>query len=346
MKTIKKIIIFKNDRIGDLIPSVPAINLLIENNKDKEIIIYLSEINYKMNFLFEYENVKIIKVNYNLTYSNRIKLIFFFLTNIISEVYIIRPKYFFFILPLLFFFKKTKYYALCLNGKKNYRRPSIFFRKFLSNFIINDRETQSIRPSRKELQLELVDVNWKNKNIRNDYNFDLSNELKKILPKHYCLIHYKKNVFEKLSWGKEGLLEILENLKTYYPNIILINDIDGGDDNLFFKKRFDWFDFRNKDHILKNNNILYFENIDGLDLFNVVRLSKKTIACHGTITLLGNLVNTPILDLFNCDIKSRDDFYQYKNSFHEHVPKNNYDFIIPSTDIKKTLRKMKFSIKK
>jgi hypothetical protein len=78
MKTIKKIIIFKNDRIGDLIPSVPAINLLIENNKDKEIIIYLSEINYKMNFLFEYENVKIIKVNYNLTYSNRIKLIFFF----------------------------------------------------------------------------------------------------------------------------------------------------------------------------------------------------------------------------------------------------------------------------
>ena len=77
-----------------------------------------------------------------------------------------------------------------------------------------------------------------------------------------------------------------------------------------------------------------------------MRLSKKTIACHGTITLLGNLVNTPILDLFNCDIKSRDDFYQYKNSFHEHVPKNNYDFIIPSTDIKKTLRKMKFSIKK
>ena len=86
MKTIKKIIIFKNDRIGDLIPSVPAINLLIENNKDKEIIIYLSEINYKMNFLFEYENVKIIKVNYNLTYSNRIKLIFFFLTNSSKEV--------------------------------------------------------------------------------------------------------------------------------------------------------------------------------------------------------------------------------------------------------------------
>ena len=41
---------------------------------------------------------------------------------------------------------------------------------------------------------------------------------------------------------------------------------------------------------------------------------------------------------------SYEDFYQYKNSFHERVPKNNYDFIIPNKDIDKTLRKMKFSL--
>ena len=50
---MKKIIIFKNDRIGDLIPSVPAINLIIDKNKDKDVVIYLSEINYKMKFLFD-----------------------------------------------------------------------------------------------------------------------------------------------------------------------------------------------------------------------------------------------------------------------------------------------------
>ena len=33
-----KIVIFKNDRIGDLIPSVPAINLIIDKNKDKKIV--------------------------------------------------------------------------------------------------------------------------------------------------------------------------------------------------------------------------------------------------------------------------------------------------------------------
>ena len=58
MKKNENIIIFKNDRIGDLIPSVAAINLIINNNQDKKIIIYLSNINYKMKFLFEKKMLK------------------------------------------------------------------------------------------------------------------------------------------------------------------------------------------------------------------------------------------------------------------------------------------------
>ena len=57
MKKNENIIIFKNDRIGDLIPSVSAINLIIDNNQDKKVIIFLSNINYKMKFLFEKKNV-------------------------------------------------------------------------------------------------------------------------------------------------------------------------------------------------------------------------------------------------------------------------------------------------
>jgi len=110
------------------------------------------------------------------------------------------------------------------------------------------------------------------------------------------------------------------------------------------KEIYDWFDFKTSNSSINNHKVIYLENIDGLDLFNVIKKAKKTIACHGTITLLGNLVNTPILDLFNCEINSNKDFYQYKNSFHEHVPKNNYDFIIPNKNIDKSLRKMKFSL--
>ena len=78
---MKKIIIFKNDRIGDLIPSVPAINLIIDKNKDKKVVIYLSEINYKMKFLFDKKNVEVISVKYKLSLKNRICIFYFFFSS-------------------------------------------------------------------------------------------------------------------------------------------------------------------------------------------------------------------------------------------------------------------------
>ena len=39
----KKIIIYKNDAVGDLVQSLDAINNIINFDKDNKIIIYLSE---------------------------------------------------------------------------------------------------------------------------------------------------------------------------------------------------------------------------------------------------------------------------------------------------------------
>ena len=333
MNTSSNIVIFKNDRIGDLMTSVSAINLIIEENKDKKITIFLSKINYKMKFLFNEKNVEIIVLNYKLSLINRIRILFFFLKRKISKVYIIRPRNFFFLLPLIFYFKKTKFYGLCLNGTNNYKRPVNFLRRFLTKFVINDRGTQSKRLSREELQLNLVSENWKKSYVTKDYNFELSSILKKILPNNYCLIHYKKLIFEELSWGIDGMDKI-------------INDIEGGNDNIIFKKKYNWYDFKEKKSGNNNSKILYLENIDGLDMFNVIKLSKKIIASHGTITLLANLTKVPVLDLFYCEIKNRDDYHRNKNSFHEHKPNNSsYNFIIPNKNINKTIRKIQFSLK-
>ena len=342
-----KIVIFKNDRIGDLIPSVPAVNLIIEKNKNKEVIIYLSEINHKMKFLFNENNVRIISINYKLPLKNRIDILNFFIKTKISHVYILRPKNFFFLLPIIFYFKKIKFYGLCLDGKKNYKRPIIFLRKFLTKFVVNDRATLKKRASREKIQLDLVkDQSDSNHSIKN-YNFKSSNILKKILPNNYSLIHYKKQIFEDLGWGIDGLNKIIDELLRHYQNVVLINDIEPSNDNKIFKKKYNWYDFNNQKSEKKESKVLYLENIDGLDMFNAIKLSKKTIACHGTITLLGNLTKVPILDIFYCKIKNKNDYHRYKNSFHEHKPyDNNYDFIIPSTNINKTIRKMQFSLKK
>ena len=50
--------------------------------------------------------------------------------------------------------------------------------------------------------------------------------------------------------------------------------------------------------------------------------------------------------LFYCDIKNQKDYHSYKNAFYEFKPKyKGYDFIIPSKNLKKTIRKMKFKFK-
>ena len=50
-----------------------------------------------------------------------------------------------------------------------------------------------------------------------------------------------------------------------------------------------------------------------------------------------------VLDLYFCEIKNWDDYRKYRNSFYEFKPSyNGYDFIIPSKDIKKTIKKMNF----
>ena len=46
-----QIIIFKNDAVGDLTHSLPAINNIISNHKNHQIIIYLSERSKNFHFL-------------------------------------------------------------------------------------------------------------------------------------------------------------------------------------------------------------------------------------------------------------------------------------------------------
>ena len=81
----QKIVIFKNDAVGDLTQSLPAIDNIIQSNADKKIIIYLSERSKKFYFLINENNHKDIefrKLNYNLTL---IKPSVLFITSIVSN---------------------------------------------------------------------------------------------------------------------------------------------------------------------------------------------------------------------------------------------------------------------
>jgi len=342
---VKKIIIFKNDRLGDLIHGVAAINNIIKKNKDKNVIIFLSKISAKFSFLFEKENTQIKILNYHLSLFEKIKIFFYFLSNKIEKVYILSPKNFYFYMPIIFL--RIKFYALCVKGLRNYKRPNLLLRKLLFKFVVNDRETRSKRPSIQYLQLKLTSEDKvDNESFNFQANINKSDSLKKYLPSNYLLFHFKRAIGNKLGWGLEELEVILNQLTKYQKNVILIKDIEKDESNIILRKKYKTFDFENSSFYPNNSDVLFLDNIEGKDLYNVIKHADKVIAFHGTITSIAFLNKVSVLDLFYCDIKNQKDYHSYKNAFYEFKPKyKGYDFIIPSKDIQKTIRKMRFAFK-
>ena len=84
---MKNIIIFKNDRLGDLFHSLNGINNIMNEHKDDNIEIYLSNYSKSFSFLFDKTNVKINYLNYNLSLIE--KLLFFsgLTTGVIFKLY-------------------------------------------------------------------------------------------------------------------------------------------------------------------------------------------------------------------------------------------------------------------
>ena len=114
-----------------------------------------------------------------------------------------------------------------------------------------------------------------------------------------------------------------------------------------YKEDFNYINFLTNETNLNNSKVYLFDNISGSDLYHVINKSDKVIAFHGMMTNLASIEKKNVLDLFLCEINTIADFRRYKNALYEFKPSyNNYDFIVPSKDIDKTIRKMKFSLKK
>ena len=339
----KHVVILKNDAVGDLVHSLNAINNIINDNKNIKTTIFLSKLSEKFSFLISNPKIEIKVLNYDLTINEKIKIFKFLSANRIDKLYILSPKNFYYYLPL--FFKKTKFYAICVNGINNYRRPSEFLRKFLFKYEINDREKIFRRDSTKEIQDRLT--NSKNEKFIFNVNIKKSTILSSYLPNDYIYFHFKKKIFQELNWEFNELEKLFNEFSKYSSMVVFTKDIENDSNNILFKKKFNSYDFKFNKFTNNNKKILFLDNIVGEDLFNVIKYSKKVVAFHGMMTNLASLLRKPVLDLFHCNIKTWTDYRRYRNSFYEFKPKYyDYDFIIPKKNINKTISKIKFALKK
>ena len=339
----KHVVIFKNDAVGDLVHSLKAINNICNEKNVDKITIYISKLSEKFNFLINNQKITFKVVNYNLSIFEKVKIFFFICFNNIFKIYILAPKNFYFYLPI--FFLNTKFYALCVDNINGYKRPSIFFRRFLYKYVINNRSAQFKRKATSELQNELtINKNY----ISNNQNLksNLSNNLNVYLPKNYIFFHVKNKTIKELGWGIIELKLLFNEFLRFSDNVVLTKDLKLDDNTKIFKDNFNSFDFKTLKFTDKSSKIIFFDNIDGIDLYNTILHAKKVVAFHGMMTNLGSIRKQKVLDLFHCKIDNWSDYRNYRNSFYEFKPKYfGYDFTIPRKDMNKTIKKIKFSFK-
>ena len=336
-------VLLKNDAVGDLVHSLKAINNITSSSK--KVTIFLSKLSEKYSFLVKDPKVEIKILNYNLSLIEKVKLIFFLTSNNIKNVYILAPKNFYYYLAVIF--RNIKFYAICIDNINNYKRPNLFLRRFLYKYEINDRGKIFRRESTESIQNKLTMHDNKNSDYQFNVNIKKSEILNNILPDKYIFFHFKKERFDDMGWKFNQLQLMFIEFTKYSKNIIITKDIENDKNNLIFKENFNSYDFNSKKFIDNKKNVLFLDNIVGEDLFNVIKYSHKVVAHHGMMTSLGYLLKKPVLDLFHCKIKKWEDYRRYRNSFYEFKPKYyGYDFIIPNKNIRKTIRKMKFSLQR
>ena len=106
-------------------------------------------------------------------------------------------------------------------------------------------------------------------------NIEVSDVLKKYLPKNYCYFHLKQQRLDALEWGISEIKLLLDELLKYSPNVVITKDIEVDENSKILKENFNSFDFKSNNYLNKNKKIIFFDNIDGKDIYNVITLSKK-----------------------------------------------------------------------
>ena len=286
---MSKILILKNDRVGDLANSLRGINSLLNENTDKQIEIILSDISKDLGFLFKIKNVKISYLNYSLNILDKLKLFFKIFTSNFEKIYILAPKNIYFYLPLIC---SAKVFAITITNK-NKSRPFKYLRSKLYYYKANNRENRKIGQSISNLIDDLCNKEKKvypnilnnNPNLSLLFNENIS------LTSNFIHIHYKENIFSKNGWTSDDFIDLLYSFKNLNYKTIFTSDLGNFPYHSKFLLKFSNLNFDNNVSNLNfKSKIHYFHNINTQDLFKLIDLSNVVIYstwsydCYGILS--------------------------------------------------------------
>ncbi len=309
---MKKILIFRTDRIGDFLVISPIISSLLRNIKNCSIDIVCSKKNYEFINSFEcFDKV------------------FLYPTNILKKI--------------SFFLKLRKYdYILVTDGKKRsifisilksskfkfLFTPSItkkkFFKIFFNKVFLIDYKLPKINLIKNFLNKINCDL------VDSDINFLINHEntkhLKyKIPQKNFIILNFDEKWFNekyiksysRIEPSKEQFKKFINNLSSY-KNIVIVN---GFIENPILNN----FDLNNLNNVTIKNNINIFE------LQNLIKNAECVITCHGAPSHIASNYNIKIIDII--DKSEKDFFLSYNHHFVNKTQIFRQDFEILSREI-------------
>ena len=328
----KKILILKNDRVGDLFSSIKGINSILNEHKDHKIEIILSKFSRDISFLFNKNNIKIDIYNYDLNIFEKLKIIKKVSFNKYEKIFILSPKNLYFYLPI---FSNSQFYAIIIKDYKR-NRPSKFLQKKLFKFKINDRTSKRINEGISTLTEKLCNENSidypnilnnkpSNSKLLND-NIDLF--------KNFVHFHYKDSLFKNNGWTINNFLDLINEISKKTKKVFISSDFGNFEHNKFFLQKLPFINFENEKMNIENDSkIIYLHNIKVNDIFKLIHLSNQVISPHGTMSLMASYLNKKVIDLFDAKVSII--------SFREFKPSNkNYNFLILKNDINLIINKI------
>ena len=301
----KKILILKNDRVGDLFHSLESIKSIRKNYINDDISIILSEFNIGFSSFLSELNIKLYKYKYRLSIKEKLSILKLITFNNYTHIIILSPKSFYFYLPFLF--NKIIFSSLVVNNKR--LRPSNYFRKKLNFLTTNDRLSKKRKDNIRALYNNVAE-----NIITNKFNpvkkIFIKNDFKKISKTGYILIHSKSFFLHnnRLQPNFITKLALLIN-KTTNLKVMLTGDLGENSYNDFYKS-------------FNHNCITYMHNLKNDDLCELIKDACVVITPHGTISCIAAHYCNPIIDIFESTLS--------KSSFSEFRPINNnhYKFLI------------------
>jgi len=171
-----------------------------------------------------------------------------------------------------------------------------------------------------------------NSNIDNNFNF----------PKEYVFFHYKHKLFnDLLGWSLDDIDNLLIFFSKKNKNIMFSSELNNTQVNNHFLNKYNSFDFNNKTHSnINENGIFFLKDVEGYDLFDIVRKSSNVIAPEGIITHMAYFLKKPILSLMHFKLNDRRDFIDQIISCKEWFPPSKYKFTVLKKNFTTSLNKL------